>query len=142
MLVLVFEQRCGAALRDVSPVFAEDCLRLSTWLSRFGAAARRMVVCEEFRAHVQRSVEDPTDSDACSSSSVELEMPTVSFHKLESPKRAKAATTAFVFSEQNGWVPALGGASGSHQAGQDRRPSHSGHTGHIAKDSHKRIKVF
>ncbi|KAK3925837.1 39S ribosomal protein L38, mitochondrial [Frankliniella fusca] len=139
VLVLVFEQRQGAPLFDVSPVFAEDCLRLSTWLSRFGSSARRMVVCEEFRAHVQRSPEDATDSDSCSSSSVELEMPTVSFHKLESPKRPKTATTAFVFSEQNGWVPVSAcslASSTSRGRPLDESPCVS------PKECPKRIKVF
>lgn len=140
VLMLVFEQRQGAPLRDVSPVFAEDCIRLSTWLSRFGGSARRMVVCEEFRAHVQRSPEDATDSDACSSSSVELEMPTVSFHKLESPKRPKTATTAFVFSEQNGWVPV---SASSLSTSCERRGRPLDESPCVSpKECPKRIKVF
>ena len=137
VLALVFEQsKQSAALRDVSPVFAEDCLRLSTWLSRFGGSAQRMVVCEEFQAHVQRSSEDATDSDACSSSSVELEMPTVSFHKLESPKKPKTATTAFVFSEQNGWVAA------ERNKGYKGRPLDLDSPCVSPKDCPKRMKVF
>lgn len=138
VLVLVFEQRQSCPLREISPVFAEDCLRLSTWLSRFGSAARRMVVCEEFRAHVQRSSADSTDSDACSSSSVELEMPTVSFHKLESPKRPKSATTAFVFSEQNGWLPVSATSLAERKLARplDVSPCAS------PKECPKRIKVF
>lgn len=140
VLVLVFEQQHGATLRDVSPVFAEDCLRLSTWLSRFGSTARRMVVCEEFRAHVERSAGgaggDSSDSDACSASSVELGATTVSFHKLESPKRPKTAATAFVFSEQNGWVP----VSASSLAERKGRPLESPCVS--PKESAKRIKVF
>lgn len=137
VLVLVFEQQHGATLRDVSPVFAEDCLRLSTWLSRFGSTARRMVVCEEFRAHVERSANgDSSDSDACSASSVELGTTTISFRKLESPKRPKTAATAFVFSEQNGWVP----VSACSLADRKGRPLESPCVS--PKESVKRIKVF
>ncbi|XP_034238702.1 uncharacterized protein LOC117643743 [Thrips palmi] len=143
VLVLVFEQQRGATLRDVSPVFAEDCLRLSTWLSRFGSTARRMVVCEEFRAHVERSASaagDSSDSDACSASSVELTTTTVSFHKLESPKRPKTAATAFVFSEQNGWVPVSASSLASSLAERKGRPLESPCVS--PKESVKRIKVF